>query len=151
MSMITDPTFDPTTDAPGHLRSLVAATNDVMEHLELLDSCRFGPPAVLEAAVADLRLRLAVMEQRSPKGTGVTMAEMVATSGDDGGVAAALADTVRANVARIHERSSTVVLELQRLAADTQDVVSSTAGGAGTYDANGRTPAGGLRRDRAIG
>jgi hypothetical protein len=142
---------DPSTDSIGRLQSLVEATTDVLEHLELLDSCRFGPPAVLEAAVSDLRARLEVMEQRSPSGTGVTMAELVATSGDDGGVAAALADAVRSNVARIHERSATVVLELQRLAADTQEVVSSTAGGAGTYDATGRTPAGGLRRDRAIG
>jgi hypothetical protein len=149
MTMITDPT----TDAVGHLRSIVDATNDVMEHLELLDSCRFGPPAVLEAAVADLRLRLAVLEQRSPQGTGVTISEMVATAaaGADADTASALADTVRANVARIHERSAVVVLELRRLAADTQDVVSSTAGGAGTYDATGRTPTGGLRRDRAIG
>jgi hypothetical protein len=149
MTMITDPT----TDAVGHLRSIVDATNDVMEHLELLDSCRFGPPAVLEAAVADLRLRLAVLEQRSPQGTGVTISEMVATAaaGAAADAASALAHTVRANVARIHERSAAVVLELRRLAADTQDVVSSTAGGAGTYDATGRTPAGGLRRDRAIG
>ena len=142
---------DPATDGAGRLHSLVEATHDVLEHLKLLDSCRFGPPAVLEAAVADLRARLEVMEQRSPNGTGVTMAELVAASGDDGGVAAALAATVRANVARIHERSATVVLELQRLAADTQEVVSSTAGSAGTYDATGRTKAGGLRRDRAIG
>jgi hypothetical protein len=147
MSMITDPT----TDSIGHLRSIVDATHDVMEHLELLDSCRFGPPAVLEAAVADLRMRLAVLEQRSPQGTGVSIAAMVAAAGSDVDVASALADTVRANVARIHERSAAVVLELQRLAADTQDVVSSTAGGAGTYDATGRTRAGGFRRDRAIG
>jgi hypothetical protein len=147
MSIVTDPT----TDAIGHLRSIVDATNDVMEHLELLDSCRFGPPAVLEAAVADLRMRLALLEQRSPQGTGVSIAAMVAAAGPDLDTASALADTVRANVARIHERSATVVLELRRLAADTQDVVSSTAGGAGTYDATGRTPAGGLRRDRAIG
>jgi hypothetical protein len=147
MSMITDPS----TDAVGHLRSIVDATNDVMEHLELLDSCRFGPPAVLEAAVADLRVRLATLEQRSPQGTGVTMSDMVAAAGADTDTAAALAQTVRANVVRIHERSAVVVLELRRLAADTQDVVSSTAGGAGTYDATGRTPAGGLRRDRAIG
>ena len=147
MSTITDPT----TDAVGHLRSIVDATNDVMEHLELLDACRFGPPPVLEAAVADLRVRLAMLEQRSPQGTGVTIAEMIAASGPEMGTATALADTLRANVGRIHERSAAVVLELQRLAADTQDVVSSTAGGAGTYDATGRTPVGGLRRDRAIG
>jgi hypothetical protein len=147
MSTITDPSID----GVGHLRSIVDATNEVMEHLELLDSCRFGPPAVLEAAVADLRVRLAVLERRSPQGTGVTIAEMIAASGPEIDTATALADTVRANVARIHERSAAVVLELQRLAADTQDVVSSTAGGAGTYDATGRTPVGGLRRDRAIG
>jgi hypothetical protein len=142
---------DQAADAVAQLRSIVDATNDVMEHLELLDSCRFGPPAVLEAAVVDLRVRLAVLEQRSPKGTGVTIAAMVAAAGPDIDTASTLAGTVRANVARIHERSAAVVLELQRLAADTQDVVSSTSGGAGTYDASGRTPAGGLRRDRAIG
>ena len=147
MTMIADPTLD----AVDRLRSIVDATNDVMEHLELLDSCRFGPPDVLEAAVADLRVRLAVLEQRSPQAMGVSIAELVAAAGADGGIATALADSLRANVAHIHERSAAVVLELQRLAADTQDVVSSTTGGAGTYDATGRTPAGGLRRDRAIG
>lgn len=135
-----------------HLRALAAAGADVLDHLELLDSCRFGPAPVIEAAVDDLRGRLAELDRLSPRRTGVPIARLVEqVDPSQAPLAESLAGTVRTTVARIHERSGALSLELRRLLADTQTVVSSATGSAGTYDATGRTAVGPIRRERGLG
>lgn len=134
------------------LHALVQATADVVNQLELLDSCRFGPPEIVEAAVADVHDSLHQLDQLGPK-AGLPPLRALhdpRASGGEADLANALAATVRLNLERIREASSSLSLEMRRLLADTRDVVSMATGGAGTYDAYGRTTAGQVRRTRGL-
>jgi hypothetical protein len=143
--------------ASDQLHALVRATSDVLNQLELLDACRFGPAGVVEAAIADLHDGLAVVDALGPKAGLPPLRALHDPTVDpsratpDQVLANTLASKVRMNLDRIRESSSMLSLELRRLLADTRDVVSMASGGAGTYDAHGRTTIGDLRRSRGLG
>lgn len=132
------------------LAALVSATGAVRDHLFLLDSCVYGSAEVVQAAAIDLAACLEMVGPLGPQGSlpnlralqeaarGTAEAELVET----------LAASVRANVVRIAEQSAALSLELRHLMADTRDVVSAATGSAGTYDAQGYTTVGQLRRER---
>jgi len=134
------------------LHALVHATGEVLNQLALLDSCRFAPASVIEAAVLDLDDRMHALDQLGPKG-GLpplrALHDPLAT-GPDADLANTLAALVRGNLQRIREGCVALSLELRRLLADTRDVVSVATGSAGTYDAHGRTTAGQVRRTRGL-
>lgn len=134
------------------LHALVDATAQVIDHLTLLDSCRYGPASVVHAAVADLQVRLDALSQLGPRGGLVTLSALhdPERCGTDHELAVILAATVRGNVGRIARQSAALSLELRQLLADTRDVVSVATGSAGTYDAQGRTTIGELRRARGF-
>jgi hypothetical protein len=135
------------------LTRLADAAVEVLDRVETLAVARFGPAADLEVAVQDLRVHLVEFDRISPRQTGVTIAELVEESatGPHAALAASLAASLRGSVNSIRERSAVLSLELGHLLADTQHVVSSTAGGAGTYDGTGRTAVGPIRRGRGLG
>jgi hypothetical protein len=139
--------------AVARLTRLADAAVAVLDRLEVLAVARFGPAADLELAVEDLRAHLVEFDRISPRQTGVTIAELVDESGGgpDAALAASLAAALRGSVNSIRQRSASLSLELGHLVADTQHVVSSTAGGAGTYDGTGRTAVGPIRRGRGLG
>lgn len=151
-STTTDETA-PVAGPAARLAELADTAADVLSRLEALAASTFGPAADLEQAVDELRLHLVALDRISPRHTGVTIAELVdqAKDGPDAPLANSLAAALRASVRAIHERSAALSLELGRLLADTQDVVASAAGGAGTYDITGRTAVGPIRRERGIG
>lgn len=138
--------------ATEQLHALVNATGDVLNQLELLDSCRFGPAEVVEAAVIDLDDRMQALDQLGPKGGLPPLRALhdPHATGPEADLANALATTVRRNLERIREGCVALSLELRRLLADTREVVSVATGSAGTYDAHGRTTAGQLRRTRGL-
>lgn len=138
-------------DPLDHLQALAAAGADVLDHLDLLASCRFGPPATLEAAVDDLRGRLATLDSLSPRSTGLSIDALVERAADHEALARTLAVSVRSTVRQIHEQSGALALELRRALADTSGVVATAVGGAGTYDSAGRSQPGPLRRPRGLG
>lgn len=142
-----------TTGPVERLAALADTAADVLARLEALAASTFGPAAELERAVDELRLHLAALDLISPRHTGVTVAELVdqAKDGPDAPLVNSLAAALRSSIRAIHERSAALSLELGRLLADTQDVVSSATGGAGIYDITGRTAVGPIRRERAIG
>ncbi len=134
------------------LHALIQATGEVLNQLELLDACRFGPAGVVEAAVADLDDSLRALDQLGPK-SGLPPLRALhdpRATGPDADLANSLAAHVRRNLDRIREGSVSLSLELRRLLADTRDVVSVATGSAGTYDASGRTTAGQVRRTRGL-
>ena len=134
------------------LHALILATGEVLNQLELLDSCRFGPAEVVEAAVIDLDDRMSALDQLGPKGGHPPLRALhdPQATGPDADLANALAATVRHNLERIREGCVALSLELRRILADTRDVVSVATGSAGTYDAHGRTTAGQVRRTRGL-
>lgn len=139
--------------AVARLSRLAESATDVLDRLEALAVARFGSAADLEAAVDDLRTHLFEFDRISPRQTGVTIAALVeeSSTGPDAALAASLAASLRGSVNSIRQRSASLSLELGHLLADTQHVVSSTAGGAGTYDGTGRTAVGPIRRGRGLG
>jgi len=145
-------TMTPTMTAMEQLHALINATGDVLNQLELLDSCRFGPAQVVEAAVIDLDDRMQALDQLGPKGGLPPLRALhdPQATGPEADLANALAKTVRHNLERIREGCVALSLELRRLLADTREVVSVATGSAGTYDAHGRTTAGQLRRTRGL-
>jgi hypothetical protein len=134
------------------LVSLVTATSELRDHLLLLDSCRYGPASVVQAAVADLEVCVDRVAQAGPAGNlaDLITLEQASRGLDDEEVVASLAAMVRANVRRITEQSALLALELRQLLADTRDVVSVATGSAGTYDSHGCTTVGQLRRERGL-
>jgi hypothetical protein len=134
------------------LHALIYATGDVLNQLELLDSCRFGPAELVEAAVIDLDDRMQALDQLGPKGGLPPLRALhdPKATGPDADLANSLAATVRRNLERIREGCVALSLELRRILADTRDVVSVATGSAGTYDAQGRTTAGQVRRTRGL-
>ncbi|MCE9620963.1 MAG: hypothetical protein K8R99_01310 [Actinomycetia bacterium] len=135
------------------LVALVHATGEVLDHLRLLDSCRYGPAEVVQAAVADLRVAVEALGHVGGLGDATTLRRLQeATQGrSDAELGTSLATMVRNNVRRIGEQSALLSLELRHLLADTREVVSIATGGAGTYDSHGYTTVGELRRQRAQG
>jgi hypothetical protein len=128
-----------------HLQLVLGATTEVLNNLQLLDSCRYGPAPVIDAAVADLTASMARLDQLGPAGGNPALSQLEASTDDAG---QALCMLIRNNVTRIREESSGLALELRRLVADTRDVISIATGSAGTYDALGRTTSGQVRRTR---
>lgn len=155
---MTEAAHTQTRDAPGrspeveHLYELVRVSGEVLDHLTLLDSCRFGPATVVQAAVADLQTRVDALAMLGPKGGMPSLSSLHDPErlGADADLAAVLAANVRGNVRRIGEQSAALSLELRQLLADTRDVVAVATGSAGTYDATGRTTVGDLRRARGF-
>lgn len=137
-------------DDLAHLRALVEATEAVLVRIELLDSCRFGPVAVVDAGIADLEAGLVALDGLIARPCDRSLSAIAARlpDGPEGALGAQLVATTRSNVARIRERSRALHLELRRMMADTRAVVSLASGGAGTYDATGQTAIGQLRRGR---
>lgn len=131
------------------LRALVGATGNVLDLIDLLDACRYGPPPVIEAATTDLRQGLqqldAVMQST---GGGLRAITTRLSAGPDHRLGTLMAATVRTNVRQIRERTAGLHLELRRMLADTRSVIAVATGSSGTYDATGQTAAAPLRRDR---
>jgi hypothetical protein len=128
-----------------HLQHILEATTEVLNSLQLLESCRFGPSSVIDAAVADLTASMEALERLGPSGGHPSLGQLDAATDDAGHALCAL---IRNNVAKIREESLGVSLELRRLVADNRDVISIATGSAGTYDALGRTTSGQVRRTR---
>lgn len=132
-------------DRADHLRAILDATGGVLDGLQLLDSCCFGPPEVIEAAAIDLGAAMDALARLGPAGGLPPLEQLEAEAGEDGRVLCAL---IRQQAERITRESSGLSLELRRLLADTRDAIAIAAGSPGTYDAFGRTTAGPLRRTR---
>jgi hypothetical protein len=128
-----------------HLRAILDATSGVLDGLQLLDSCCFGPPEVIEAAAVDLGLAMDALARLGPANGLPPLAQLEADAGEDGRV---LCTLIRQQAARISLESSGLSLELRRLLADTRDAIAIATGSPGTYDALGRTTTGSLRRTR---
>lgn len=145
--------LDAPTGPAARLAELADTAADVLARLEALAASTFGPAAELERAVDELRVHLVALDRISPRHTGITVAELVdqAKDGPDAPLVNSLAAALRSSIRSIHERSAALSLELGRLLADTQDVVASASGGAGTYDITGRTAVGPIRRERGVG
>jgi hypothetical protein len=146
------PGMPPTIAPLDQLHALIHATGEVLNQLELLESCRFGPAEIIEAAVIDLDDRMQALDQLGPRGGLPPLRALhdPAATGLDAALANQLAATVRGNLDRIREGCVSLSLELRRLLADTREVVSVATGSAGTYDAHGRTTAGQVRRTRGL-
>jgi hypothetical protein len=128
-----------------HLQEILQATNDVLGGLHLLESCCFGPPELIEAAAADLGASMDLLSRLGPSAGHPRLADLELVSDDAG---RQLCDQIRLNVARIHDESSGLSLELRRLLADTRDAIAIATGSTGMYDARGRTTSGQFRRIR---
>jgi len=141
-----------TLDPIEHLHALIRATADVLNQIEQLDACRFGPAEIVEAGVADLHESLHALDQLGPKAGLPSLRALhdPNASGPDADLANTLAAKVRLNLKRIREGSSALSLEMRRLLTDTRDVVSMATGSAGTYDMQGRTTSGQVRRTRGV-
>jgi hypothetical protein len=150
-------TMTATMTAIDQLHAMVRASAEVLNQIELLDSVRFGPAEIVEAATADLHDSLAALDALGPKGGLPALRALhdpyadPATAGPDAVLANTLAAKVRANLGQIRDSTAMLSLELRRLLTDTRDVVSMATGSAGTYDARGRTTVGDLRRNRGLG
>ncbi|MBI4885076.1 MAG: hypothetical protein HY826_13580 [Actinobacteria bacterium] len=150
--MSTAQTVDSFGPEVGQLLSLVQATSEVREHLDLVDSARFGNAIVLQAAVADLEGCVEALAEfaggsRLPS---LRALEQTVSNTPNRELAMSLASTVRSNIRRISEQSDALAIELRQLLADTRDVLSVATGSTGTYDSHGRTTVGQLRRDRGL-
>jgi hypothetical protein len=156
MTQTMTPTMLPTAATPiaplDQLHALIHATGEVLNQLELLESCRFGPAEIIEAAVIDLDDRMQALDQLGPRGGLPPLRALhdPNAAGPDAELANQFAGTVRGNLERIRTGCVSLSLELRRLLADTRDVVSVATGSAGTYDAHGRTTAGEVRRTRGL-
>jgi hypothetical protein len=128
-----------------HLNVVLGATANVLNALDSMVSCRFGPAELIEAAVVDLSAAMSALDRLGPAGGHPRLREMESTGSDTDRSICAL---IRTNVARISEESAGLSLELRRMLADTRDVISIATGSAGTYDALGRTMSGQVRRTR---
>ena len=128
-----------------HLQAILDATAGVLSGLQLLDSCCFGPPDVIEAAAVDLGTSMDALARLGPANGRPALSELEAAADENGRVLCAL---IRHNATRIGIESSGLSLELRRLLADTRDAIAIATGSPGLYDALGRTTTGPLRRTR---
>ncbi|MCU1393240.1 MAG: hypothetical protein JWM34_1668 [Ilumatobacteraceae bacterium] len=128
-----------------HIHDILDATAQVLNNLQLLTACCFGPADVIEAAATDLGASMDALHRLGPANGLPSLIELEAECDDAGRL---LCAQIRANVVRIATESSGLSLELRKLLADTRDAIAIASGSTGMYDARGRTTSGQLRRPR---